>query len=163
MGERDHDYYDFVDLFREAAMEQMMAGGGPVEARRQAKALEWISACSARGEDFEETGEPVFLAESRGELEAPLTPLAWAVDQGLTLVAAALLREGANPGFSFEALSENGSSIRLGIADLARGWSDSGYRAQDCAALLFAALERQEIEPSADLPDTGSARAPKAL
>jgi hypothetical protein len=154
-------YDDFISIFQDAVEDQMKHGGGPVEATRQAKALRWVKAMKRSGADFNELGPTMWLAEASGDLESELTPLAWAVDQGLPLVASALLTLGADPDFSFQVINDNGTAIHLDMDDLISGWSSTSYHSDTCASLIHSASERNKVD--AATPRTPPAKkSPKA-
>lgn len=86
------------------------------------------------------------------EYDIMVTPLAWAVINGLPLVAEALLSHGADPAFKFNLQECGAEDVVISVSDLAAGWSEAGYRACDCADLIASALEARQIAEATTTP-----------
>jgi hypothetical protein len=162
------EYDDFVDLFEKAA-EEASRDQVPVSAKLEEPCLAWARAMGDQGANLEELGTQVWLGcadhwdlsddddedkdDDEGQLttvdfDMCLTPLAWAVAQGLTRTVEALLEMGANPEFSFNLSDCGGEDVEIAILDLAAGWSEAGYRSSDCLGLIGSAIEAREIAKS---------------
>ena len=126
------EFSDFGEIFGKAA-----------EKGDEAKALRWVAEMVSRGEDFEET-DVFWLGGTSDEddLDQELTPLAWAANLGLERTAFALLEAGADPEFGFNVRPR----VRVGVVDLAEGWSETAMGAGKCAALIRAALEKKALD-----------------
>ena len=150
----------------------------PVTLEDQAASLVWVSEMAACGTDWEETGGTVWLGsctlpfdededdngneddddeeeeeeEHSIEYDIMVTPLAWAVINGLPLVAEALLSHGADPAFEFNLQECGAEDVVISVSDLAAGWSEAGYRACDCADLIASALEARQIAEATTTP-----------
>lgn len=175
------EYADFVELFEKASARASEAGGftgpaEPVTLKDQAASLVWVAEMAACGTDWEETGGTVWLGsyslpfdeeddvnedvdeddddeEERSiEYDIMVTPLAWAVINGLPLVAEALLSHGADPAFEFNLQDCGAEDVVISVSDLAAGWSEAGYRACDCADLIASALEARQIAEAMRAP-----------